>query len=193
MLGKGRVTRQIFNINASQKPQSVLIVRGVVPNRLVVLAGEIIEAAVNWSHPREIVQHLLNLLNGLLEKGENLFVTGEGTPHTNTRPQPSSSPLKGYSILVWSRSNIHSVESRWDHSIKDKAMAFFLYVVVRSKQKPQTPEKQSCSYTYIHIYIYTLIPKPIKLCACSKRQSCTAWEKLILALRDGSQKSQEMK
>ena len=47
MLGRGGVTWQIFNINASQKPQSILIVRGMVPNRLVVLAGEIIEAAVN--------------------------------------------------------------------------------------------------------------------------------------------------
>lgn len=47
MLGKGGVTWQIFNINTSQKAQSILIIRGVVPNCLVVLAGEIIEAAVN--------------------------------------------------------------------------------------------------------------------------------------------------
>lgn len=46
MLGKG-VTWQIFNIDASQEAQSILVVGGVVPNRLVVLAGEVVEAAVN--------------------------------------------------------------------------------------------------------------------------------------------------
>lgn len=93
MIGNRGVTWQIFNINAPQKPQSILIVRGMVPNRLVVLAGEIIEAAVNRSHPREIVQHLLNLLDGLLEESENLFVTGQGTPRAHACSQPSSSPL----------------------------------------------------------------------------------------------------
>lgn len=105
LLSKGRVTWQIFNINASQKPQSILIVWGVVPNCLVVLAGEIIEAAMNWSHPREIVQHLLNLLNGLLAEWKTCLLQ-KGTLHIHPL-LPFQFPIKGYHIC--SASNIHSV------------------------------------------------------------------------------------
>lgn len=79
MLGKGGATWQVFDINAAQEAQSILVVGGMVAYGLVVLAGEVVKAAVDRGHPREVVQHLFDLLDGLLDESETLFVTGDSS------------------------------------------------------------------------------------------------------------------
>ena len=70
----GRVTWQVLDVNAAQKPQRVFVVGRVAPSRLIVLAGEVVETTVNGRHPREAAEHLLNIFDSLLHTGsKNAF------------------------------------------------------------------------------------------------------------------------
>lgn len=64
-----RVTWQVPDVDTAQEPQGVFVVGRVVPDRLVVFAGQVVETAVNGRHARQVVQHVLHGLDRLLRTG----------------------------------------------------------------------------------------------------------------------------
>lgn len=60
-------TWEVFDIYTAEVAQSILVVGGVVANDAIVLAGEVIETAVDRRHAGQVIQHLLHLFNDFLE------------------------------------------------------------------------------------------------------------------------------
>lgn len=60
-------TLKVFDVHAAEVAQSVLVVGGVVPDDAIIFAREIIKPAVDRRHPRQVIQHLLNLLDDFLK------------------------------------------------------------------------------------------------------------------------------
>lgn len=62
------LTWKVFNVHTPKVAQSVLVVGGVVPNDAIIFAREVIKPAMDWRHPRQVIQHFLNLFNEFLEE-----------------------------------------------------------------------------------------------------------------------------
>lgn len=65
----GHVTWQILDVYTAEKPQSVFVVGSVVPDGLVVFAGEVVETAVNGCYTGEAAEHFLHVFNCFLQTG----------------------------------------------------------------------------------------------------------------------------
>lgn len=60
------LTWKVFNVHTSQVAQSILVVGGVVPDDAIVFAGEVIKTAVDRCHPRQVIQHFLDIFDNFL-------------------------------------------------------------------------------------------------------------------------------
>lgn len=60
-------TWEVFDVYTAEVAQSILVVGGVVADDAIVLAGEVIEPAVDRRHAGQVIQHLLHIFNDFLE------------------------------------------------------------------------------------------------------------------------------
>lgn len=60
-------TWKASDVHTAQVAQGVLIVGSVVSNKAIVFTGEVIKAAVDWRHSRQVIQRFLNFFNFFLQ------------------------------------------------------------------------------------------------------------------------------
>lgn len=96
-------TWEVFDVYTAEVAQSILVVGGVVADDAIVLAGEVIEPAVDRRHAGQVIQHLLHLFNDFLETYRQQSELKQMHTHRVTINSLSEAYSKRTNTRLWQR------------------------------------------------------------------------------------------